>query len=140
MTVVLEPVTADNWREVVAVDAASEHTSAVSHYLCLCHYGGEWQPLAVRAGGDVVGFVMWAYDPDDSHHWVGGFSVDAPRQRTGLGRQALRALLDLLREQGATRVALSYAPENAGAARLYASEGSVEDGEAYGETVARRAL
>ena len=34
----------------------------------------------------------------------------------------------------------AYAPSNTGAARLYASLGFVEDGEAYDETVARLAL
>ena len=46
MSVALEPVTADNWRAVIAVDAASEHMKPITHYLCLCHYGGQWQPLA----------------------------------------------------------------------------------------------
>ena len=140
MTVRLEPVTADTWRAVAAVDAASEHVAAPTYYLCLCHYGQVWHPLAVLDGDDVVGFVMWGFDPDDGHHWIGGLSIDAARQGQGLGRQAVHALIDRLRDLGATGIALSYAPANAGAARLYASLGFVEDGEADGETVARLQL
>ena len=140
MSVRLEPVTATTWRDVAAVDAGSPHVAATTYYLCLCHYGGVWQPLAVRAGDDVVGFLMWGFDPDDGHHWLGGLSVDRSRQRQGVGRAAVVAAVELLREQGATGVALSYAPENVGAARLYADLGFVEDGEAEGEVVARRAL
>jgi diamine N-acetyltransferase len=136
----LEPVDAHSWRAVAAVDASSPHVAATTYYLCLCHYGQEWQPLAVRDGDDVVGFVMWAFDPDDGHHWIGGLSIDASRQGQGLGRAAVLALVELLRGEGATGVALSYAPSNEGAARLYASLGFVEDGEAYDETVARLAL
>ena len=140
MTVQLAPVAAASWRAVAAIDAASPHVAATTYYLCLCHYGQEWQPLAVLSGDDVVGFAMWAFDPDDGHHWIGGLSIDAPRQGQGLGRSTVLALVELLRGEGATGIALSYAPSNAGAARLYASLGFVEDGEAYGETVARLAL
>jgi diamine N-acetyltransferase len=140
VSVRLEPVTAATWRDVAAVDAGSPHVAAPAYYLCLCHYGGVWQPLAVRAGDDVVGFVMWGFDPDDGHHWVGGLSIDRSRQRQGLGRAAVLAAVELLRGQGATGVALSYAPDNTAAARLYAELGFVEDGEADGEVVSRLAL
>lgn len=140
MTVTLAEVTADDWRDVAAVDARSEHVAATTYYLCLCHYGEVWHPLAVRSGDEVVGFAMWGYDPDDGHHWIGGLSMDAARQRQGLGRATVLALVEHLRGLGATGVALSYAPSNTAAARLYASLGFVEDGEADGETVARRAL
>ena len=136
----LAPVDAASWRAVAAVDAASEHVAATTYYLCLCHYGQEWHPLAVFDDDAVVGFALWAYDPDDGHHWIGGLSIDAPRQGQGLGRAAVLALVELLRGEGAIAVALSYAPSNTGAARLYASLGFVEDGEAYDETVARLAL
>lgn len=140
MRLELLEVTAENWRAVAAVDAASEHVAGPAYYLCLCHYGDTWHPLAIADGGDVVGFVMWGFDPDDGHHWLGGLQVDAPRQGRGTGRAAVLAVVEHLRALGATGVALSYAPQNAGAARLYAALGFVEDGEADGETVARLAL
>ena len=140
MSVRLEPVTSENWRAVDAIDAGSPHVATTAHYLCLCHYGGVWQPLAVCAGADVVGFVMWGFDPDDGHHWIGGLCIDARRQGKGFGRATVLELVELLRGLGATGIALSYSPENTAAARLYASLGFVEDGEAYGETVARLAL
>jgi diamine N-acetyltransferase len=140
VTVALEPVTAESWRAVYAVDAGSPHTATTAYYLLLCHYGGQWQPLAITRAGDVVGFVMWAYDPDDGHHWIGGFSVGKSQQRKGIGRAALALLVERLRAEGARGIALSYAPENTDAARLYASAGFVEDGGADGETVARLAL
>ena len=136
MDVVLEPVTAANWREVEAVEAASPHVATVAHYLCLCHYGEVWQPLAIRSGDDVVGFAMWGHDADDGRHWIGGLSIDVSRQGHGLGRAAMVALIDLLRGLGASGVALSYAPENAVAERLYASLGFAPEGESDGEVVA----
>lgn len=137
MDVELEQVTAANWREVEAIDAASPHVATVAHYLCLCHYDGVWQPLAIRSGREVVGFAMWGFDVDDGHHWIGGLSIDVSRQGRGLGRAAMAALIDHLRGLGATGVALSYAPDNAVAERLYASLGFARDGESDGELVAR---
>ena len=131
---------ASNWRAVLAVDARSPHVATPAFYLCLCQYGQLWQPLALVSDGEVVGFAMWAYDSDDGHHWIGGLSIDVARQGAGLGRATVLALVELFRGLGATGVALSYAPANTGAARLYHSLGFVDDGESDGETVARLPL
>lgn len=145
MSVELREVTAANWRACAAIQARpdqSEFVNPVSYYLCLCHYGQLWQPLAVLQGADVVGFVMWARDPDDGSHWIGGVTVDAGRQGTGLGRALITALVEWLRtEQGATSLALSYLPANTVARKLYASVGFTETGEMEDdELVARLTL
>ena len=140
MTVAVLPVTPENWRDVIAVDAASPHVAAPAYYLCLCHYGGVWSPVALAEDGQVVGLAMWGHDAEDGHHWLGGISLDHASQGRGLGRQAVQALVEHVRGLGATAVALSYAPDNRRAARLYASLGFTEDGAADGETVARLRL
>lgn len=126
-------VTAANWRDVAdleVADAQRAFVAPVSRYLCLCHYGGVWNPLAVAAGGEVVGFVMWAVDPDDQSGWIGGLVIGREHQRRGYGRAAVLALLERLRrEQGCSTAALSYAPDNAAARDLYASVGFAETGE-----------
>jgi diamine N-acetyltransferase len=136
MDVTLEPVTAANWREVEDINAASPHVATVAHYLCLCHYGGVWQPLVIRSGDEVVGFAMWGYDVDDGRHWIGGLCIDVSHQGRGVGRAAMAALIGLLRGLGATGIALSYAPQNLQAERLYASLGFVPVGDLEGELVA----
>lgn len=139
--ITLEPVTADNWRACAALTVQPEQqefVNAVTYYLCLCRYGDLWQPLAVVSEGEVVGFCMWAVD-DDRSRWIGGVVVDAARQRTGIGRAMITALVEQLSaEPDCPNVALSYAPENTAARRLYASLGFVETGELEdGEIVAR---
>ena len=90
--------------------AAGAFVSPVTRYLCLCHYGGVWQPLAVAAGGEVVGFVMWAVDPETTAAGSAAWSSAASTSGKGYGRAAVLALLERLRrEQGCTSAALSYA-------------------------------
>jgi diamine N-acetyltransferase len=129
----LRPVTAEDWRDCAALEVADEQrdfVNPVTRYLCLCHYGGVWQPFAVYDGDEVVGFAMWAVDPADRSGWIGGLIVDKRLQRRGYGRATLRALVAWLRDdQALASCALSYAADNAVARRLYASEGFVETGE-----------
>ncbi len=132
-TIDLRPVTAANWRDCAALSVAptqAEFVAPVTHYLCLCHYGRVWHPLAVYAGDSVVGFAMWAVDPDDGSGWIGGLLIDQARQRRGHGRATVRALVrQLQREHGCAGVALSSSPRNAAARALYESLGFVETGE-----------
>jgi diamine N-acetyltransferase len=139
----LREVNADNWRDVVRIEprkVQGRFVASVAYYLNLCHYGEEWQPLAIYQDGEPVGFAMWGYDAEEDSHWIGGFFIDANHQGKGYGRAAMEALLDhLARQPGYREAALSYEPENTVARRLYASLGFVETGErAEDEFVARR--
>jgi diamine N-acetyltransferase len=129
----LREVNADNWRDVVRIEPRKEQgrfVASVAYYLNLCHYGEEWQPLAIYQDGEPVGFAMWGYDAEEDSHWIGGFFIDANHQGKGYGRAAMEALLDhLARQPGYREAALSYEPENTVARRLYASLGFVETGE-----------
>ena len=135
-------VTADNWRDCADLEVTAEQqafVSSVARYLCLCHYGGVWQPLAVAAEDGIVGFVMWAVDTDDGSGWIGGLSIGREHQRRGYGRAAVLALLERLRrEQGCPSAALSYSPGNAAARSLYASLGFAETGEHEADAVVAR--
>lgn len=141
--VTLSPVDASSWRAVAAVEPRPDQgqwVAPVTRYLCLCLYDGVWQPLAVRLGDEVVGFVMWALDEDEGSHWVGGLVVDAAHQGRGVGRATVTALLRMFEGlPGHGEAALSYAAGNVAARALYASLGFVETGEeSDGELVARR--
>lgn len=142
----LEPVTASTWRDCAALTVHPEQqafVAPVTYYLCLCHYGGVWAPLAVVRDGSVVGFCLEALDSDDGSGWIGGLVVDVGAQRTGVGRATVEGLLHRFAARpGCTSAALSYHPENTAARTLYRVLGFVETGENQddGETVARRPL
>ncbi len=143
----LVEVDATNWRDVAGVTPRTgqeRFVSPVTYYLCLCHYGQIWHPLAVVVDGAVVGHVMWAIDDADGSRWIGGFVIDGAKQGRGIGRAVIEALIERLSADPACReVALSYAPENAVARKLYAGLGFVETGEwedEEQEIVARRSV
>ena len=140
----LRAVDKGNWEACAAIRPApgqERFVASVAYYLCMCHYEQTWRPLAIYAGAQVVGYVMWAVDPDDGSCWIGGLVIDAERQGEGHARAAITALLQRFRDAGAVEAALSYQPENGRARALYASLGFQEtDERAEGETVARLAL
>jgi ribosomal-protein-alanine N-acetyltransferase len=141
--ITLHRVTSGNWRAVTAVRARREQgrfVGDVSEYLTLCRYGGDWTPLAIRAGETTVGFAMWAHDADDlGSYWIGGFMIDRRHQRNGYGRAALDALIGYLRRMpGCRDVSLSYLPTNDVARALYQQTGFRETGETEGDEVVAR--
>ena len=142
---VLEDVGADNWRACTALEVEQPQlrfVAPVAYYLSMCAYGDSpWRPLAVRADGAVVGFVMWGIDPADESFWIGGLVIDRRHQRQGYGRAVVTQLLDRAASDGRQGAALSYDPQSESARSLYASLGFVETGEVEGdETVARKRL
>ncbi len=142
MQIELVEVTKDNWRDVAAVEPLPDQArfvAPVTRYLCLGLFDGEWHSLGVVDGERTVGHVMWAFDPDEDAHWIGGVVIDAAEQGRGVGRATVLALIEWLRRrEDARHFALSYLPDNTTARHLYRSLGFVETGEmADDEIVAR---
>lgn len=143
--VTVEPVDGSCWRDVADLEVHPSQRAFVaepSRYLALCCYSDVgWSPLAVRADERIVGFLMWAVDPEDGACWLGGILVDRRHQRRGIGRLAtLRAIERLHRLHGYRAFALSYLPENVAARRTYAALGFAETGESEGDEVVARML
>ncbi len=141
----LRPVGKDNWHAVADLRVAEEQRAFVaepSFYLALCCYSDVgWQPLAIYAGEQVIGMLIWAVDPADGSCWLGGILIDRGRQGRGYGRQAILAALDMLRAQhGQRQFALSYQPANGVAKHLYGTLGFVETDEWDGDEVVARLI
>lgn len=79
--------------------------------------------MAVCADDTVVGHIMWGRDEDGSY-WLGGMVIDGTEQGKGVGRAAVRTLMEWLsRREDCRELRLSYHPDNTVAAKLYASLG-----------------
>ena len=143
--VTLRPVDSKNWRDVARLKVAQDQREFVAepcYYLALCHYGDLWRPLAIYLGEQVIGFMMWAVDPDDGSCWLGGILIDQGHQGQGYGRRAVQTAMDQLAQaHGHQHFALSYNPSNAVARHVYKTLGFVETDEwEDAEVVARLSL
>jgi len=76
----------------------------------MCDMERIWTPLAVCVDDEVVGFAMWAHDPEEEGSiWLGAILVDRAHQRRGIGRAAMERLVERLSaEPGCREIALSY--------------------------------
>ena len=83
----------------------------------------EHDDAAVEAGGDVpvegeiIGYAGLSVGGDEA--WVQNIAVRRDRQRYGVGRALLEALLGQARVRGARTILLEVAADNAPAQRLY---------------------
>ena len=147
--VVLAPATSANWRDIArvrATDPQRRWVADVTYYLCLSAYDGLWHSCAVQDDrGTTVGHVMWAVDPEDDSHWIGGLVIDAEHQRAGLGRATVEALWTWWEREEPSlsgtpfrQAALSVAPDNQAALGLYHSLGFVETGELSDDEIVLR--
>lgn len=137
----LVDVTAENWRGVADLAPRDDQRDFVpalaARYLLLGHYGGVWHCLGAFEGDTAVAHVMWAVDPDDGSHWIGGLLVDARHQGRGVGRRVVELLVERLRSDPACgRICMSHHPANDASRHLFASLGFASTGvEEDGELV-----
>ena len=82
--------------------------------------------LAMERDGLLVGYGVLSIAADEAH--VLNICIDPLAQSHGLGRQLLRALVQLAADRGAQRVFLEVRPSNTPALALYHSEGFNEIG------------
>jgi len=141
----LHPVSYDNWRNVANLKVSEiqrEFVAEPSYYLALCCYGGDWHPLAICLGEQVIGFMMWTTDPADVSCWLGGIIIDQRMQKRGFGEQSVKEAIRMLqRKHGYSDFALSYQPGNLAAKHLYTKLGFIEMNEwEDNEIVARLSL
>ncbi|MDV9042826.1 ribosomal protein S18-alanine N-acetyltransferase [Stenotrophomonas sp. RAC2] len=82
--------------------------------------------LAMERDGQLIGYGVLSIAADEAH--VLNICIDPLAQSRGLGRQLLRALVQLASGRGAQRVFLEVRPSNTPALALYHSEGFNEIG------------
>lgn len=91
------------------------------------------KPFAIYADDIMVGFTM-LYVPteDDDDFYVWRFMIDEKFQNRGYGREAMRLVLEYLKQFNPKEIFLSFEPENELAKKLYQSFGFVETGKIDG--------
>ena len=127
--VALVELTKDNWQAVAQLQVLPDQKDFVADNLWTIAES-QFYPWTHRrvilAHGEIVGFAVYGTMPEDDQLWLHRFMVSGPEQRAGIGRAALRLLIEEWKQiPGLTMVKLSYEPDNAIAERLYVSEGFV---------------
>ena len=138
----LKPVDQHNFATCVSLSVAPYQADFVAsnlHSLAEAYAFPAFEPRAVYVDGTMVGFLMYGFGDQSHTWWIIRLMIDHAQQGKGYGRAAMRAAIDLLRQQpDCHEIMISYTPNNVAAARLYESMGFCPTGNMlHGEVVAR---
>jgi diamine N-acetyltransferase len=131
--VTLRDVDRHNFRQCIRLDVREEQrgfvaTNVIS--IAQSKVEPECIPQAVYAGDEMVGFIMYGYDPEEREHFIGRVMIDRSHQGQGYGRAAVVEAIRRMRADPHLRgITLCIVPANEGAQRLYESLGFVLTGE-----------
>ena len=93
---------------------------------------GTARPFAIYADGRLVGFCMFAFDPEvedpDDRYWLWRFMIDKDEQGKGYGQAALQEIIRYFKKNGADRLFLSTSSENEMGLHIYHKAGFRETG------------
>ena len=140
--VTLTELTKDNWEAVAKTQVRPDQENFVASNLYTIAESQFYPWIrrrVIRSDGFTAGFLAQGRDPETGEYWLHRFMVGAKHQGKGIGREALRQLVEEWRADPECWVVLvSYDPDNAVAERLYVSFGFVPGEMAdWGERVAR---
>jgi diamine N-acetyltransferase len=134
----LREITMENFRQCINLSVAEHQRGFVASNmfsLAEAKADGVSNPLAIYAGGEMVGFTMYCFDPKLGTGFIDRLMVAADHQGRGYGRAAMAEVISRLRRTpGCKRIRTSFEPTNAVAEALYESlgfrkTGEVDDGE-----------
>ena len=120
----LEPITQDNYRECMRLEVAPSQVrfvAPVAKALGEAYvYYQTSRPFAIYCDEQMVGFLLLRELREMDCYYLSQFMIAADQQQKGYGRQAMRVLVDLLKEEKKyPKVDLCYVEEAEGARRLY---------------------
>lgn len=153
----LRPVDSSNYRECIELSVAPEQQGFVASNVQSLADAYVWrvaaEPFAVYSDEEMVGFALlfpFAGDVDDDSMPEPGteqgmvlvrLMIDARFQGRGYGRDALEAIVEIVRDRGLPTVRLSVVPENEQALEFYRRNCFSETGAIHGgEIVMEREL
>ena len=146
MDISLKPVDDSNRAAVLALSVREDQPFVAPNDVSLRQaaetnekHPGVARPFGIYADGKLVGFCMFAFNPEDEdeddRYWLWRFMIDKSEQGKGCGQAALAEIIRYFKENGADRLFLSTEPENERGLHIYhkagfRDTGIVSDGEA----------
>ncbi|KON90072.1 diamine acetyltransferase [Sporosarcina globispora] len=84
----------------------------------------EWHPVAIYDDEEIIGFAMYGSFGPNKDTWIDRIMIDEKYQGKGLGKIAMKKLIDIVsKEYGVSVIYLSIIEENRIAQSLYESMG-----------------
>ena len=146
MNIRLVPINDDNRDAVLALSVREDQPFVAPNDVSLkqaeeanAEHPGVARPFAIYAEEQLVGFCMFAFDPEeedeDDRYWLWRFMIDKNEQGKGYGQAALQEIIKYFKDNGADRLFLSTEPENERGLHVYhqagfRETGIIDDGEA----------
>ena len=146
MDISLKPVDDSNRAAILALSVREDQPFVAPNDVSLRQaaetnekHPGVARPFGIYADGKLVGFCMFAFNPEDEdeddRYWLWRFMIDKSEQGKGCGQAALAEIIRYFKENGADRLFLSTEPENERGLHIYhkagfRDTGIVSDGEA----------
>ena len=144
MTIRLEAVNDRNREAVLALSVREDQPFVARNDISLrqaaetnAENPGVARPFAIYADEKLVGFCMFAFDPEEKdpayRYWLWRFMIDKSEQDKGYGQAALQEIIRYFKENGADRLYLSTEPENERGLHVYHKAGFRETGVIEGD-------
>ncbi len=139
MIIKLEPVNEYNKDAVLALSVRKDQPFVATNEVSLREAAetneenpGAARPFAIYADERLVGFCMFAVDPENDdendRYYLWRFMIDKAEQGKGYGQAALAEIIRYFRALGADRILLSTEPENERGLHVYHKAGFRETG------------
>jgi diamine N-acetyltransferase len=132
----LRELNADNWQACVDLELLEDqrdYVDANAYSIAESKFHTWMLPLAIYAGDEMVGFVMYSdqRDPRLPRYWVHRLMIDHRHQGRGYGRAAMREVIRrIAAKPDGDEVWIGYHRDNDVARHLYMSLGFEEQGDA----------
>lgn len=141
MKISLREIDEDNWRDCIRLCVREEQKRFVAtneNGLALAYAHKEMQPRGIYNNDEIVGFIMYAKDPEDGMFYINRFMIDEKFQGNGFGREALKTVIEEIRLMGAESIDIIHRPDNKTAISLYKKFGFRLTEETLGDDVISR--
>jgi len=125
--ITLQPVTKDNWTtcaKLVLPESQRGFVAPNVYSIAESKFEPHYQPRAIMLDTEVVGFLMYCKDEEDSDckpdvYWLFRMMIAQTHQGKGLGYEAVRLALAEMQAMGARRAYTMHKPGNEVAGKLY---------------------
>ena len=142
MTIIsLEEITSGNIHAVLALSVSEEQESSFprsnAYSIAEGVFSPDEDPVWMRAickDGEPIGFLMTSEAPQDGNYFLWRMMIDERHQGNGYGEEAMRLLIDRIKNNGNAReLSLSHLWSNTKAGKFYSKIGFSYTGNDLGE-------